>query len=558
MSKTLHWYILRELLRIFILTSSVLTTILAFGGTFRPLTKEGLTLIQLLNVLMDLGPAMLAYSIPLAALFAAVIVYWRLATDNELSGARASGVSYVTLVMPAVILGLAVGLVDMAFVGYVVPRFLQKTSEVVQMDIASMLLHNVDQRQPFQFNNMVVYADKAYLVPNPANDQPPKGVIRTIIQLRGLAAMPLKNNRPTSIIIARAANVIVDKDAALNQVSVGVQLENGTAFDPNSLRQIRGTIRYLPPDGKPHVIGSLIGNKPKFLDLFRLEKFNQRPSLFPPIAENVHQLLHALRIQSIAVKYLHDFKPGVPMRFTRSNGAALVSSPLAMLTGTHGNLLFSAAPGRPVQVQVIHGGHITQIYLAQHAKLLVSRKEAQAALTPTPQQYITPSLTASLELTGGIREKNIGLDRRFHAGPPIVVLSSIVPLQPESGIPAIPPVNKATPAIAQLINTVHDQENRLRRQILSEFQSRASFAFSCIVLVILGTALGIILQGRNPLAVFVVGVVPAMVLVLLINTGREMITRTTTSDVPGTILIWSGNGLLIILNIVIYSRLLKR
>ncbi|HMD53636.1 MAG TPA: LptF/LptG family permease, partial [Phycisphaerae bacterium] len=105
MFKFLHWYIFRDLLRIFLLTSTALTIILAFGGTFRPLTKENLSFIQLMTVLIDLIPAMLAYSIPLSALFAAVMVYWRLATDNELTGARASGISYATICLPALILG---------------------------------------------------------------------------------------------------------------------------------------------------------------------------------------------------------------------------------------------------------------------------------------------------------------------------------------------------------------------------------------------------------------------------------------------------------------------
>jgi hypothetical protein len=52
--------------------------------------------------------------------------------------------------------------------------------------------------------------------------------------------------------------------------------------------------------------------------------------------------------------------------------------------------------------------------------------------------------------------------------------------------------------------------------------------------------------------------VPAMILVLLINTGREMIARTPNSDVPGTVVIWAGNAIILILNVVIYSRLLKR
>ncbi len=557
MSKTLHWYILRELLRIFVLTSSVLTTILAFGGTFRSLTKVGLTLVQLLGVLLDLMPAMLAYSIPLAALFAAVIVYWRLATDNELTGARASGVSYVALVMPAVVLGLTVGLVDMAFVGYVVPRFLQKTSQVIQMDAASMLLHKVHRRQAFELKNvLVLYADKAYRVPVPANDQPPPGVIRDIIQLRGLAAMPLKNGRPTSIIIARAANVIIDKDSAHNEVSLGVQIDNGTAFAPNSLRQMRGTIRYLPPDGKPQPIGSLFFDKPKFLDLFRLAQLQRNPLLWHRIAKNVHTLMHDLRLQSISQGYLRQFHPRQPLRFTRKDGVAIVRSPAATLTGRKRNLLLTAAGGVPVQVQVMHHGRVTQIYLANQGELLVSRRVAneEMAVAPVGQG----KYTAALKLTGAIREKNTALDRRFHAGPPLVVISSIIPVMPESGVPAIPPENKASPIVAQLINTIHHQEDHLHRQILSEFQSRASFAFSCIVLVILGTALGIILQGRNPLAVFVVGVVPAMILVLLINTGREMITRTPNSDVPGTLVIWAGNAIILILNAVIYSRLLKR
>ena len=557
MSKTLHWYIFRELLRIFFLTSSVLTTILAFGGTFRPLTKEGLTLIQLLQVLTDLMPAMLAYSIPLAALFAAVIVYWRLATDNELTGARASGVSYVSLVMPALVLGLAVGLVDMAFVGYVVPRFLQKTSQVVQMDAASMLLHNVDQRQPFNLQDkFVIYANSAYRVPTPKNEQPPPGVTRKIIQLRGLAAMPLRNGKPSSIIIARAANVIIDTNRALNQVSVGVQLANGTAFNPNSLQQIRGTIRYLPPDGKPEPIGSLLNSKPKFLDLFRLAKLDRNPLLLPRIAKTFNTLLGELRMQSISKWYLHQFQRGKPVQLTRDHGMAIVQSPAATLTGVHRNLLLTAAKGIPVEAQIVHHGRVTHIYLANQGELLVSRRESNDEFTGTRAAGVT--YVAALKLTGNVREKNIGLDKRFHAGPPLIVISSIHPVVPNTGIPAIPPARKASPIVAQLMASIHTQEDRLRRQILSEFQSRASFAFSCIVLVILGTALGIILQGRNPLAVFVIGVVPAMILVLLINTGREMIARTPNSDVPGTVVIWAGNAIILILNVVIYSRLLKR
>ncbi|HMD53520.1 MAG TPA: LptF/LptG family permease, partial [Phycisphaerae bacterium] len=115
-----------------------------------------------------------------------------------------------------------------------------------------------------------------------------------------------------------------------------------------------------------------------------------------------------------------------------------------------------------------------------------------------------------------------------------------------------------SPQVASLLSQISDQTNYMMREIISEVQSRSSFAFSCVVLVLFGTALGILLRDRNPLAVFVLGVAPAMVLVLLINTGRDMVARTEIPLAPGLVLLWLGNGLLLILNAVIYSRLLRR
>ena len=54
--KTLHWYVFRELFRIFFLTASALTTLMAFGGTFKPLTKQGLEVTQLLLLITNLMP----------------------------------------------------------------------------------------------------------------------------------------------------------------------------------------------------------------------------------------------------------------------------------------------------------------------------------------------------------------------------------------------------------------------------------------------------------------------------------------------------------------------
>src|SRR5271170_5640317 len=110
MSKTLFWYLFRDLLRIVFLTSGALAGIMSFGGLLRPLTETGLDAKQVGKMLTYLTPAMMAYSLPAAALFATTVVYGRLAADNELTACRAAGISYSVIGLPAVVLGLVVAM----------------------------------------------------------------------------------------------------------------------------------------------------------------------------------------------------------------------------------------------------------------------------------------------------------------------------------------------------------------------------------------------------------------------------------------------------------------
>ncbi len=539
MKVTLHWYVLRELLRVFLMVSVTLTVILAFGGTFRPLTKEGLSLIQLLWVLLDLIPAMLAYSIPLSALFAAVIVYWRLATDNEFTGARAGGIGYASLVAPALILGVLVGGVDVAFVGYVVPAFLERTQQAIQTDIASLLLHNVGQRQPFQFGKIVIYANSAYPEPVPADDKPPPGVTRTIIQLRALAATPLKNGKPTAIVLAKAANVIIDRDKRDNQVRIGVQLDDGTAFDPHSFRQMQGTIRYLPPDGKPYVVGSIITNRPKFMDFKKLASLLHHPEEYGPIRSLIDKKLAADKLAYVGAWYNRHAHS--PIRFRRRDGYVSIDFDSKSVDSL-GQFRMQASAGRSVHVSVYRRNRLVTEYLAP-AATLVPLHDGQ-------------DITAGIKLAAPIRVREPSINHYYHTGPPAVVISNIALNQQSLAFSGQHRVK--TPQSVALQKQIVHHIAHLQRQILSEFNSRLSFAFSCVALVILGAALGIILQGRNPLAVFVVGVGPAMILVLLINTGGGVVTRNTGSPWSGLALIWMGNLIILAIDVLVYQSLLRQ
>src|SRR6058998_2521564 len=99
MSNTLFWYVFKDLLRIFLLTSGVLAGIMSFGGLLRPLTEHGLEIQQVVKMLSCFMPAMTAYSLPVAALFATTMVYGRLSADNEVVACRSAGISHLAMTL---------------------------------------------------------------------------------------------------------------------------------------------------------------------------------------------------------------------------------------------------------------------------------------------------------------------------------------------------------------------------------------------------------------------------------------------------------------------------
>src|SRR3954453_23387140 len=131
MSRTLFRYIFKDLVRIFLLTSGALAGIMSFGGLLRPLTEHGLDAGQAAKMLSFFMPAMSTYSLPIAALFATTVVYGRLAADNELVACRAAGLSYWSLLMPGLVLGLLVAIVSLLFLCFVVPVFTLKVEQVI-------------------------------------------------------------------------------------------------------------------------------------------------------------------------------------------------------------------------------------------------------------------------------------------------------------------------------------------------------------------------------------------------------------------------------------------
>ncbi|MHC4658680.1 MAG: LptF/LptG family permease [Planctomycetota bacterium] len=283
---TLHRYIFRELMKVFVLATLALTIMLSLGMILRPVQEYGVGPRQVVHLIGYFLPITLTFVLPIAALFAASLVYGRFASDNELDACRASGISLLTLIYPGLALAVIVAIANLVLSFHVMPTFVHRAVRSFKADAKQILFRNIQRRGYYKLppeERYLIYADLA----DQQNDT-----------LSGVVVVQLEEGAIEKITTAESARIHFDPHRKFNEVEiVAHNTYQMSAVDEGSAERLSLTAEF----------GSLLADDIKFKKLSEMKKIRDVDlMLFDPIAKLARrvyaQATTELLAQDIAAK----------------------------------------------------------------------------------------------------------------------------------------------------------------------------------------------------------------------------------------------------------------
>ncbi|MHC4556996.1 MAG: LptF/LptG family permease [Planctomycetota bacterium] len=542
---TLHRYIFRELLRVFVLAVVALTLILSLGSILQPVQEYGVGPRQVVHLMGYFLPITLTFVLPMAALFAGALVYGRFAGDNELDACRASGISVLTLVFPGLTLAIIVAIANLLLSFYVMPVFVHSAEKSLKADAKQILFRNIQRRRYYELppdGQYLIYADQANL----QNDT-----------LSGVIVAEMKGYEIQKIRTAEAARVNFNPSDRFNEVQI-------IAYKPSQMGEEGGGGAEW--GSLTAEFGSLLGDDIKFKKIDEMREIQADLMRFYPIAKLARETYAQLTMELLA-QDIENRIAGIPKGDEIPSEMADDANSFYELLGEPNSVKFFAGQCSTQDEAVNLSGEVVVIEYDTDSKRPLHTLECEKASLHIEGDKLAPTVTMDIHNAKEAGSVELMM-RHIIRGllPPEVVEVMANEFKTEggslkieklaSGLSKLPGL-EPSPRLAKLQSQLQRTIRKTFVEIKAEIHSRLVFGTGCIPMILIGIGLGIIKKGGHLLSAFGASCVPAAVLIVCIMSGKQVTENLSSQTVSGVAIMWVGLGFLSLLTVVIYSRLLK-
>ena len=538
MSSVLWRYVSVELLKVMVLTTAVLVVVIAFGATIKPLVQNDLDPMDVGKYALLASVPMLQFALPFAAGFAATLVMHRMAGDNEILAMSVSGVSYRRILTPVFLLGLLLTLIMFILVNFTVPHFWNLLKEMIARDVTRVFTTSVEKGEALSVGRTQLFADDVLI----SDDIPETGADERLVLL-GVAALETDGNGdPRSEFTARYATVDIHhrrRDALLKLALV----------DATIYRHDDGSLIFVPK-AVPEALSLTkdFSSGPKTRDSLELMELRDEFETYPTIVSRRESLTDALGRTEGYECIDAALADGGTLQMISSLGIERIEITNARRDGVR--LL-----GDPMRIiQYEDDEAIRRVDIDEAELVIISRSlegEPKFELRATSMDALDlrgrgdlatrwpPRLTA-LSIMGCPYE-----DHSTDSNAELLAAAEILG-DPEGGGYGAETIRIRSEVLAKEITA-------LGNEIDARFVHRSAQTFTAILLLMLGAVLAILMRNSLPLMIYGIAFIPAILNVLLISGGEQMIKYGDFA--PGLTLAWAGNLLLTLIILVALWRL---
>ena len=572
MIRTLQMYLGRELAKVTLLALASFTLVMTVFAIIEPLRKQGLAGEQVVSLVAFTLPVMLSFTLPIASLFAATIVYGRFAQDNELMACRASGIGTLSLLRPALVLGAIVTAVSLFLSNFVTPGMAQRGQRAIKADALKIVYQQISSQSSVKFDQRIIHADSAEIQEGMLRL---KGVV--FVEVTPAEAKPDPRQpgkveiKPESLMFVTATGATVQFDSEVGEWYASVELENPvmtrTGDQSTGMEALQRPIESMP-------VPNAYKDKASFLDWYRLWEVIGQPAQHREIQKHLIGVVRSIRhdmfrnevVDAIKAHGQYDLlkkrrEDGVTVSYViRAASASKATGFVATLAG--GDV---GGKHQSVEVVVLEDGKPVQTVSSELAVVAATwstrAKESQASIEMRDKAGVLVRLPGE-EAKQALRRTGWGVGQ---LPLPEKVAAAADKIQPND-VYTSPRESTSNPTIlARLDNINTNILNKFKGDLVGELHGRVAYSVSCFLMVALGAALGLIYRGGQLVSAFALCAVPASIVIVMMIMGKQLVSNTQVQIkygaygmVPGLAAIWSGIVVLLVANAIIYARLSRK